>query len=609
MRKSRGVALITTMLVMLVILLFLGAMLALNPSSLARATSSIDQGRAEQAALAGLDYAKTRLQESPEWKGDLNRVIINSPTLFIQEDQGNVIGLLRQNEGEPFSMFRIRFNFQNGAASSDPLDDGLDDPSSDFFVPSSLVSVNNMASGSRFVPRANSSFVVTDFTTGPYEAPNGSAVICVEGLAGSGLSECAPGNFETSRTGSSTVVRQVEAVLQTALADPAEDAALMGGEQVIFNLASAGKEVEIKAKGETARIRSKGDVTVNDGDTSENYKSDGEVSLPSASTFTANTSGVTRSTEAAADPFYTLDWADVHRADPDPGTDEAVHLPGGTYVWWDDDSLHYYDMDLSSYQSFIALDPANPGVSIASEDFSEIRTPTNLSNNSNGVKVKNGKLEIKKDVRVTPTANTSDFTLIPRRGTKSNSTDTSADTNVVGVPADNHGADYEIAFKNSPTISVDGDLLMAGEIAGDDGASLVADGDLRLDAAKLEKYSSVGISMYASGDLDISTYHPESSDYGKVKVEGMFYSWGDLTVQAGEAGVAHADVEVKGALVAYGSDVEPSTSLPGSSGGVLEVSGDKVKVEWDATKLGDLLDVARIAALTDMEIVSYIRHR
>jgi hypothetical protein len=611
---------ITTLLLTVVIVIFLGAMLALNPGRLAQAGSTSDQAQAELAAQAGLDYAKNRLQESVDWPLPGQRIVVNTPTLYIAENEGNVVGLMRQDTSQPYSMFRLRFNFHNGAASADPLDDGFDDPTNSAFeFPMEHVSINNLyGTAPRVVPKADSSFEVSDYVTGPYEIDQGSAVIAVEGLAGKGMANLTPANLATTVSGRNTASRTFEVVIKTALSDPATDAAVMGGADMTFNLpSSGGKEVEIKAKGGTARARSKGDITVNDG-ASPNYVSKGTVLYPdSTHTFTADTT-VSTGTEGAADPYYTLDWADIHRADADPT--KSVHIPGGTYVWWDNNELHYYDLDLTEYKALMSINPADPGI-VLSDDLNEVRTAVNETSFPDGIKAQNGKFEVKEDVRVTtvdrstlipPLPPLADFNLIPRKGTKKSKFDNSASPNVGAEPAAKHGVDYE--FKMSPkggqaSFTADGNVLISSKVDGDKGGSIIADGDLRLDAAKLEKYASVGISMYSSGDMEISTYHPENDSYGNIKVEGMFYSWGDLKVQAGESGSpGYADVDVKGAMVAYGSDTEPSTALPGTSGGNLEISGNKIKVEWDASKLGDLLDKARLAANTDLEIASFIKH-
>lgn len=611
-RREQGVALITTMLVLTIMALFIGAMLALNPAGFGQAGSVSDQAAAEMAIQAGLDYAKIRLQEDPAWRGNLDKVVVNTPTLFIQEDRGNVVGLMRRDTSEPYSLFRFRFNFHNGATTLDPLDDGLDDPSPTFQFPLEFVSINNLDGGPRFVPRPDSGYVVSDFTSGPFEVPGGSAVIAVEAMAGKGLAELSPSNLTPSANGRNVARRRAEVVLQTALSDPALDAAIMGGARLQFSLPPGSNEkVEIKSKEEIARARSKGDIVVNNGG-AINYKSEGEVRYPTTNSLLANPDPtVTEANEGVSDPFYTLDWADIHQADPDPSTSDAIQINGGTYVWWDDDSLHYYDLSFDDYKTFISTAPNDPGT-VLSNNLAEVRSATNLSNNPSGLDTSDGKFELSKDLRVVPSAGSvSDFTLIPRQGTQPNSVDTS---DLTGVPSSKFGVDYLFSIEpggsaRQASFTVEGDVLVAAKLDAKDGGSMVVDGDLRLDAAKLEDYGSVGISLYSSGDIDVSTYHPESNDYGGVKIDGLYYAWGDLDMQAGEDAIDEfADLEVKGAMVAYGTDVEPSTGLPGTSGGALSLRGKKIKVEWDPKKLGDLLDSARLSALTELEIVSFVRH-
>ena len=63
--------------------------------------------------------------------------------------------------------------------------------------------------------------------------------------------------------------------------------------------------------------------------------------------------------------FYNLEWGEVAQANPDPA--EAAHIPAGTYVIWDDSSLHYYDRSFDDYKAYMS-DPGNhsdPGVQLS----------------------------------------------------------------------------------------------------------------------------------------------------------------------------------------------------------------------------------------------------
>ncbi len=106
--------------------------------------------------------------------------------------------------------------------------------------------------------------------------------------------------------------------------------------------------------------------------------------------------------EQPADPFVRLGWDEVRKAD-------ATHsLAGGTYVWWDDGTLHYYDMSFDDYATYMQ-DPAN---------VNDVGLPLNLPAtvqmvDSGGVK----RLVVSGDVAVTSSLNGVDsLAVIPRMG-------------------------------------------------------------------------------------------------------------------------------------------------------------------------------------------------
>ena len=617
-RPNGGFALIVTLMVTLVIAMMLGATLALSPGRLARSGNTGDLALAEGAIEAGIEYARARLQEDPEWKGDLNRVVVNEPTLYIEEQDGMVVGLLRPDVTEPFSMFRIRFNFYNGAPiAGEILDDGLDDPSSTFRFDLNQISINNLNGPVRFVPKPDEFNMVMNFTNGDFEIDPGTAMISVEGFGGNGLNRIGPGNYSIPPGSRGYARHRADAVLGIAFEDGAPNASMMGGGDLNITLPPGSGVLNITAKGETPKARSKGDVNAIGG-SSANYVSNGEL-LFNGTENVNESSGTSLGTDGAA-PFYTLEWDDIHKASSDPT--EAIHLKGGTYIFDDSGDLHYFDLSLSDFQAHVATrqgasqDPFDHTLN----SFESKQVNANLMNvrtdsmAANAADVSSSKVKFTEDVLVNPSASgVVDFTLIPTRGSQSSSTDT---TGLSGIAAGSYQKDVEIELspkKGKAAFTTTGDTLVAAKVNSSKGGSFVTEGDLRIDAGKLDKYGNVGVSFYSKKDISISTYEPSADKYLPVGVDGLFYAWNDFTVRTGETGLSPSKwekVKLVGSAVAYGTDTGPSLiEAPGSNlGGNLNVIAKEAEFKWDDKKLGDLLSVAKYGELTLLKRVSYIRY-
>ena len=617
---NSGFALIITLMVSLVIAMMLGATLKLSPGRIARSGNTSDQSLAEGAIEAGIEYARARLQETSTWKGDLNRVVVNEPTLYIEERDGMVVGLLRPDESVPFSMFRIRFNFYNGSPLVDILDDGLPDPPGDFQFDLDRVSVNNLAGGIRFVPRPDGgSNIVNSLLDGLFQIPPGTVALTVEGFGGNGLGEIGPGKYDPPAGSRHVARKQADVVLGVAYKDGAPDAAMMGGGRIDVTLPGNG-DIAVTAKKSTPRARTKGDVVINGGDT-PNYVSSGEL-LYDTMTYSASTvspGGGATLGDDGGQPFYELEWDDIHQASSDPT--EAVHIDGGTYVFDDSGDLHYFDLSWDDYKAFMAAlpvgqDPFNHGLNggVSKQVNANLANVRSDSMPSNTVSLASSKLKFESDVLVTSsTSGVTDFTLVPQRGTENQGGDVS---DVVDNTGTKYQQDIELELKpgssGKTAFTGTGDILIASKINSDKGGSFVTQGDLRIDAGKLDKYGNVGVSFYSQKDVEGSTYDPKNDKYLSAGVDGLFYAWDDFTFRTGDPNTNQADwnkLELTGSIVAYGTDNGPSLEPPGSNaGGVLTVVAREAKFNWDAKKMGDLLDISKFGELTVLERYSYVRH-
>lgn len=411
MAREKGIILITSIVLVVVMVMFLGAALALGPTNLAAGQATLYQGQAQRAAESGVQYALSQLRQDPTWVGARNMITVNTPDLWVEEDNGNVVGLLRQPDGS-WSQFRLRFNAQDGPGGLD----GLDDPAVlSFDHP--YVSVNNLLGGVTAPVRRGDGpgASVTTASQVACEAPIWSVCLSAEGKAGPACNQLSPANPNPALGGASRCA--VEGIYQIPDMGPTiQEAGSMSARDFTVGLRGNTGQVQVVSNtNNTPRLRSRGEVKVDAGGAPGSYISpDGEVRInPTAPNPTLQASytavpaptGVSVVAEDVTDPFYQLAWNDVKKASP-----SGAKLAAGTYVWWDNGSggsLHYYDMDYASYATWIQ-NPANannPGV-----------TPPPLPPEVT-MDAANHKLTIKGNVYVDPTGHsTNELNLVPRLG-------------------------------------------------------------------------------------------------------------------------------------------------------------------------------------------------
>ena len=407
-RSHRGIALITTLLISVVAIMFVLAALSLGPGGLKAGQSSFLHSQAEMAAESGISYALSQLRNDPTWRGDRNTTTINTADFYVTEDNGNVVGILQTPDGN-WAQFRLRFNYQDGAGGPD----GLDQPG--MLIDHPYVSINNLLTGApTLVPRADGGgFSVTPNSETPFEAPLWSVSLAVEGRAGPICSILNPGNLNPPLPGATR--RVVEGIYQIPDMGPSvqESGSMAGGDFLASFPDQNGTLTVTSNSSSTPRLRSKGSVEVNYGDPvagNANYVSPyGEV-RSGDNQLTANYStapdGVTVSQEAPVDPFFEMAWDDVRKADP-----AGPKIPSGTYVWWDDGtgaSLHYYDMGYDDYVNFITANPNDPGIVVdPTSGFFPPEVALDLDNKT---------LSILGDTYVEPTSSTDELNVIARLG-------------------------------------------------------------------------------------------------------------------------------------------------------------------------------------------------
>ncbi len=399
--RRRGIYLLTSLIFALMVVMFVSAGLMLGRGGTHAAVHAADLEAADLAAQSGLQYCLARLVENPAWRGNGNARVVDTPELVVEEDNGNIVGLLL-DQGR-VSQFRVRFNYQDDAHGDA---DGTPDPALTIQHP--FVSVNNLVNGgSAGLPRADGpAYSVLPASPRPANIPGHSVALLVEGRTGPGLRDHT-GAAPNAPPAGSVHTRVLEATYRIENL-PGADAVAQGGSNIEARLQDVTGVMSVTSAsgGETPRVRSKGTVSVTnpDGSALANYASDGGEVLSGPGSLNANYDAgqVTVNTEAAGSGFYNLTWSDVKKADASDPT-----LPAGTYVWWDNGTLHYYDMNYSDYVTFIEGSPSSEGALVDPGAL-----PSGLS-----IDLAARRVTITGDLSIAPTgAGSTDFAMIPRSG-------------------------------------------------------------------------------------------------------------------------------------------------------------------------------------------------
>lgn len=403
-RKQRGIFLITALIMVILVVMFVGAALTLSHGGAGAQAQRHDSKLAELACDTGIQYCAARLVDNPAWRGDGNGLVVEqSDGLTVYEDRGNIVGVL--NESGAISQFRVRFNYQDDG--EDDID-GLEDPANVAMrIDNPYVSLNNLAgSGAVPLPRGDGAgYSVTATSETPSEVPHGAVSLLVEGRAGPGLSHLTGNTPDTLNAAPrGRVQTRVVETTYTLSAPPLFDAAAQaaGHFDAYLESATSGEVTVSSADASPPRIRSKTEVEValyGDSSVEARYVSpaNGEVLTPDLSEFHANNVNNVPVNLEAGD-FYRLAWDDVKKAE---GGDPS--LSAGTYVVWDDGSVHYYDLGYDQYVAFIESNPGDVGTEITT-------FPDGMSYDGNG------KFTLAGNLLIEATGTTEDFTLIPRKG-------------------------------------------------------------------------------------------------------------------------------------------------------------------------------------------------
>lgn len=427
--RVRGIVLLSILVLTLLATFFIGALIQMNPSRLRRTVHSERHDLASAAAKAGVEYALTRLSQDPDWRGDGNRVTVDSPGLVIREDQGNVWGWVRPDDGD-WAGFRLRFNYQDGEDGPD----GLPQPSQMMGYPG--ISVNNLKGASELLLPIGEGpdFAYQGQTS--YPVPEYSLALLVQGFVGPGVSPDKLTDFEKSAN-AELVVRELEGLYKVSrLTDSLSDGAvLQAGADSEFILGAeddhGGGHLRLMAQGQIARMRSKGKSTIRQGAGKAadfNFYPDLDAEVRVGQTFESKAKsgqGFHQSSELPSDVMLKVEWEKVNNS----SQTNRMRIPSGVYAVSEagsGDRVKYYPMTFKEYRAGLISGAKLTSAPLPAE-FKESLSEENVV--VGGVSQKRDVLTLTRDVEVfnTPGAG-GDLAIVPASGVRQAAIPTELDT-------------------------------------------------------------------------------------------------------------------------------------------------------------------------------------
>lgn len=394
--RRRAIMLISVLFFSVLTIMFATAAISLAPSGLARSAADTSLAAADRATRSGLDWVRSRISQDPKWNASTAQTF-NATGLSVREGDGQVVGWV--SEGATWSRFRIRFNYQDGPASTAPDSDNLNNPTtpwSDF----PYVSCNNLVGGgSRPLPIASGSMGST--SSGPWPGtpqltvPSNTLVVSVEG--GHGRNVAFSGGRPADFLGAYHK-RVAQIVLHLDNNQPITAAAVMAAGNLLL---SSNSPINLNATaGETPRMRTKSNLSVSGGITS----SQGELMHAGTQAVTGPMTGVTVKVEDTTG-LYKIPATKV-RSPASPSSMQA-----GTYVVTAAGTLNYVNMD---YKDYALASPKPSGSPVVPLPSGMTITP-----NASGPKFT---VQLTKDLQINPSGALTGFALVPDGGAPQSAT-------------------------------------------------------------------------------------------------------------------------------------------------------------------------------------------
>ncbi|MFN8612209.1 MAG: hypothetical protein U0931_31985 [Vulcanimicrobiota bacterium] len=147
---------------------------------------------------------------------------------------------------------------------------------------------------------------------------------------------------------------------------------------------------------------------------------------------------------------------------------------------------------------------------------------------------------------------------------------------------------------SSAVLSSEDSITIGAALKGQ-GASIVSQKDVNLVGLGLDLASNPngteGVSLFAGGDILISTYDGGANKFNDVSLKGVIYANGDVLTELGHPSL-HADkwgkFKLNGSVIAYGGN--PATQVPGQAGsGNIDMMTREGEMNFDPSYLTNLM--------------------
>ncbi len=349
-KTSRAVFLISVLFFTLLVTMFVSAAIALAPSAAARALADGSVSSADRAAKSGIDWARNRLSSNPGWTAS-TAATFSVNGLTITEGSGQVVGWMPQGSG--WSRFRIRFNYQDGAASSAANSDNMDDPPTLWTDFPYVSSNNSQGGGAKIAPLAANGSSYN--SGGPWptlqsNVPPAALLLSVEGCSGNGVT--LGGAVPTGFSGSVVYTKVIQTVLKFTNNQPILDAAVSSAGALNLttysqNAAGWGSYLNTTTAGQPVRLRTKSSMGLN----STVQSSNADLRYVSSLTKKGLSSNIIYGTDSSSG-FYQIPANKVRAA-------SGNTISAGVYQVNSDGSVTYFDMN---YPTYVAASPPAGGV-------------------------------------------------------------------------------------------------------------------------------------------------------------------------------------------------------------------------------------------------------
>lgn len=484
-RKKKGIVLVTTMLTVVLVIMLLSSVVYSNLGSFRLTTNFYDKENALMAAQSGAQYAITRLQSDILWKANPSTVYtLKTGDFEVKEEDGNVWGILSSTNGKK-SVFRIKFNCEDGPGGFDNMDDSAHK------IESPYISTNNLFSSVPSIAySADKNGIIQGKTVTengkevfkPHSEakqvtiPKGTCNLIVEGFSGPAVRDASLSKPIDTKSSYAHQIVEIYASI-----DPSSlnvDSAISASGNI--NAKTGAFRLNSAEGTQAPNMRSLGHVTLT-----------GQVSAGSGTVFFNDGFTVNGATETnikheksnSGENFAKITWADVPKA-----TKSDTNLPAGTYVWEKNPTTKA--IELRHYPTIIFYD----GKPLPDSGYQTVST-----GKFKGMTVDSKNLTVMFDQNIYVPGDLLIRSNINEYGTRP----------IVGFVNKNKGDSGTTILTSKGNITISGATMGSGAIT--------SEGNITMQGPSLlESDPGVGVSIYSKGDVTIEPIYNTSANIEKL---------------------------------------------------------------------------------------------